>query len=121
MTDGESAPEGQTDAQVSEHFNGLTPAEAERLSLLAEECAEVIQAVTKIQRHGYESRNPFTARSNRDPTNREALEAELGHVAHAIERMVEARDLTGVGIRGAQKSKADRIGQWLHHQSGTKP
>jgi len=40
------------------HFNGLSPAEAERLALLAEECGEVVQAVCKVLRHGYESTNP---------------------------------------------------------------
>lgn len=34
------------------HFNNLTPGEAERLAMLAEECGEVIQAVGKILRHG---------------------------------------------------------------------
>lgn len=34
-------------------FNGLSPAEVERLALLAEECGEVIQTVGKILRHGY--------------------------------------------------------------------
>ena len=37
---------------MTEHFNGLTPAEDERLAMLAEECAEVIKIVSKIQRHG---------------------------------------------------------------------
>ena len=35
------------------NFNQLTPAETERLAILAEECGEVIQAVGKILRHGY--------------------------------------------------------------------
>src|SRR5579872_899269 len=41
----------------------LTPAQIERLALLAEECGEVMQAVSKILRHGYESRNPFRHQS----------------------------------------------------------
>ena len=36
-----------------EHFNGLTPAEAKRLALLAEECGEVLQAIGKVLRHGF--------------------------------------------------------------------
>ena len=43
---------------MTEHFNKLTPAEDERLAMLAEECAEVIQIVSKIQRHGYDSWHP---------------------------------------------------------------
>jgi hypothetical protein len=30
------------------HFNGLTPAQAERLAMLAEEAAEVIQVIGKF-------------------------------------------------------------------------
>ena len=43
---------------MQDHFNGLTPAEAERLAMLAEEAAEVIQVVGKILRHGYSGYNP---------------------------------------------------------------
>ena len=42
---------------ATEHFNKLTEAEQERLVILAEECAEVIQVVAKIQRHGFNSDN----------------------------------------------------------------
>ena len=43
---------------MGDHFHGLSPAEAERLYVLAEECAEVVVVVNKILRHGYESYNP---------------------------------------------------------------
>lgn len=33
---------------MTEHFNGLTPAEDERLAMLAEECAEVIKIGRKL-------------------------------------------------------------------------
>ena len=33
---------------MKEHFNQLTPAEAERLALLAEECGEVMQAAAQF-------------------------------------------------------------------------
>ncbi|MGR3524882.1 MAG: hypothetical protein ACU0CT_02645 [Paracoccaceae bacterium] len=57
------------------HFNNLTPAEAERLAMLAEECAEVIQVVGKILRHGYDSYHPANpAVSNRDLLAKEATE-----------------------------------------------
>jgi len=57
----------------------LTPAQYERLAILMEEAAEVIQIIGKIQRHGYESRHP-----DGGPTNREMLEKEIGHVNYAV-------------------------------------
>lgn len=55
------------------HFNQLTPAEAERLAMLAEEAAEVIQIVGKILRHGYDSYHP----NSPEITNRDLLGFEL--------------------------------------------
>lgn len=43
---------------MTEHFNGLTPAAAERFAILAEECSEVAQMCMKILRHGRESHHP---------------------------------------------------------------
>jgi hypothetical protein len=43
---------------MDENYNKLTPAETERLSMLAEEAAEIIQIVGKILRHGYDSYHP---------------------------------------------------------------
>jgi hypothetical protein len=61
------------------HFNQLTPAEAERLAMLAEECGEVIQVIGKILRHGYDSYHPDQQGTKPDLrfTNRKALGAEL--------------------------------------------
>ena len=36
----------------------LTNAQKERLDLLQEECAEIIQAVSKIKRFGFEGKHP---------------------------------------------------------------
>ena len=47
--------------QESSFDNGLGAAELERLAFLAEECAEAIQVVAKIVRHGWESRDPTRA------------------------------------------------------------
>jgi nitrogen fixation/metabolism regulation signal transduction histidine kinase len=96
-----------------EHFNELTPAEAERLAILAEECAEVIQVVGKILRHGYESHNPF------DPqkvTNRGLLAQELGHLDHAAMRVVCHDDVSGLVIAQSSRLKSEKIVQYLHHQ-----
>src|SRR6266702_712335 len=74
-----------TTHQLGRHYNGLTPAEDERLTLLAEECAEVIVAIAKIQRHGYESFDPTIEipEDMRPETNRQALTREMGDVRAA--------------------------------------
>ena len=77
---------------MTEHFNKLTPAQAERLAMLAEECGEVIQAVGKILRHGFESRHP-----NGGETNKDALLRELGDLS-CLSTVVLALDLGGTPI-----------------------
>lgn len=91
---------------------GLTPAEAERLAILAEECAEVQQAVCKVLRHGYESRWPRAG----GPTNREDLERELGHLAAAVKRAVWAGDVADDAIQAAYDEKQEEVRKWTHHQ-----
>lgn len=93
-----------------QHFNKLSPSEAERLTLVAEECAEVIQAITKIQRHGYESHHP-----DGGPTNRQDLEKELGQLQLAIGVMLKAEDISEISINDACDRKAAEINRWLHH------
>jgi hypothetical protein len=94
-------------------FNQLTPAEAERLAILAEECAEVIQVVGKILRHGYESTHPA---SPEGPTNRELLQMELGHIGSALALMLSKCDLSNLLIFEAEVTKTKTIREYLHHQ-----
>ena len=92
-------------------FNELYEGEAERLALLLEEAGEVVQAVGKILRHGYESTHP-----DGGPTNRESLERELGDMAAAIQMMTERRDVNAAFIRQCQREKLTKVAQYLHHQ-----
>ena len=102
----------------TKHFNGLTEAEAERLAILVEECAEVIVAIGKIQRHGYESYDPTipVGTGNHPVTNRQALEDELGDVRYAMIMMCEAGDLRKEAIHRSAGFKRQTIKPWLHHQ-----
>jgi NTP pyrophosphatase (non-canonical NTP hydrolase) len=97
---------------TTEHFNGLTEAEAERLAILIEECGEVTQAACKILRHGYDSNN----KGQMPETNREALARELGDVVHSINRMTDAKDIDGREIGRRAASKPEHIRKYLHHQ-----
>lgn len=98
-----------------QHFNKLAPAEAERLALLSEECAEVIQIVCKIQRHGYDSYNP---NDENETPNRNLLEKEVGHVRNSIGLMTIQGDLSPRNINYHSAEKSTKIGKYLHHQSG---
>jgi hypothetical protein len=77
---------------------------------LAEECAEVIQAVTKIQRHGLHSRHPGSGQSNQTD-----LSKELGQVAAIVRLAREAKILDDVVLHGAELQKLNSIGRYLHH------
>lgn len=91
--------------------NKLTPAELERLALLAEECSEVIQIINKIIRHGYESYNPFDKNKTE---NRLLLAREIAHVYYAID-LVEGCDVSSVAIQTEMAEKAEKIQKYLHH------
>lgn len=93
-------------------YNELTPAEAERLALLLEELGEAQQAIGKILRHGYESGHP-----DGGPTNRQALEFELGDVAAALQLMSDAGDIADEAVGQAEVRKLAKVSKYLHHQA----
>jgi NTP pyrophosphatase (non-canonical NTP hydrolase) len=101
---------------MSDHFNGLTPAEAERLALLLEELGEAQQVIGKILRHGYESVNPDLPPPAGD-TNRANLERELGDVLVAIGFLLDAGDIDEHLIEDRKRVKRHKVWQWLHHQA----
>lgn len=94
------------------HFNKLTPAEHERLTLIFEECSEVIQIVGKIMRHGYNSCHP-----DGGPTNRQLLEEELGHVMFASNLACENLDLDYDGLILSAENKGESCQKYLHHNT----
>lgn len=90
--------------------NNLTPAEIERLAILAEEASEVIQVVGKILRHGYDSYHPTTKESNV-----ELLEMELGDLQAAIGLMTSRGDVNHHNIYLNIGKKVDRMQKYLHY------
>jgi len=87
-------------------------AELERLTIIIEECAEVIAAVTAIKRFGFDAKNPALLISN---TNREDLARELGDVTNAINMLTEARDVDAIAIIERADKKSKEIGKWLFY------
>lgn len=95
---------------MSKPFNGLTPAQAELLALLAEEAAEVIQVVGKILRHGYDSPHPVSRAINRD-----LLAVEIGHVNAAVGMIVASGDLSEAAVAESIEEKVESVQKYLHH------
>lgn len=90
----------------------MTPAEHERLAILAEECGEVIHIIGKILRHGFESTHPRGG-----PSNRALLEKELGDVLYAMRLMDYRKDIDFDAIRIFADRKEINIKPYLHHNS----
>lgn len=95
---------------MNTHFNNLTPAEAERLALLMEECGEVIQIIGKILRHGYESCHP-----NDRNTNRCLLIKELGDLNAAQSLLFQNEDISQSVVATEASRKLERVAEYLHH------
>jgi len=95
---------------MQDHFNGLTPAEAERLAMLAEECGEVIHIIGKVLRHGYDSRHP-----DGGPTNREALSREILDLVYTQDALFNADDLPKHSHE-QRMEVIDRKARYAHHQ-----
>jgi len=95
---------------MMDHFNQLTPAEAERLAMLAEECGEVIQVIGKILRHGYDSYHPV----NPSATNRQLLGRELTDL-YAVASAL-CRDKVPEGSLFDQDQTWARKLRYAHHQ-----
>ena len=83
-----------------------TQAQVERLAILAEECAEVIQVVGKILRHGWR---------NEGHCNRIALEHELGDLTWAVTLLVREDDIHSCTVERFAGEKPGKAAQWLHH------
>jgi NTP pyrophosphatase (non-canonical NTP hydrolase) len=79
----------------------------EVMDILQEECAEVIQAVSKISRFGIDNYKP-----GKPKTNREHLEEELGDVLAMIDIMLEFSVVSIDNLETAKKAKIEKLKQW---------
>lgn len=93
-------------------FPDMTPAQRERLALLAEECGELVQDVCKALRHGWDSHHPDTGNGNKTK-----LTEEAAHVLVAIALMVECGDIDPEWLYTEVERKIGRVWLYLHHNS----
>jgi len=79
----------------------------EVMDILQEECAEVIQAVSKISRFGLDNLKP-----GKPKTNREHLEEELGDLYAMINILHEMDIVSWSAIEKASDAKVEKLKQW---------
>jgi NTP pyrophosphatase (non-canonical NTP hydrolase) len=97
----------------------LSPAQIERLAILAEECAETIQMVNKILRFGWESVHPFLEDQK---TNRERLSEELRDILVATLLLIENKDIRRETLEwGPQYVKRLKMSEFVSYQSDHSP
>lgn len=65
---------------------GITHRQEELLGILQEECAEVIQVISKIRRFGIQSFHPDDPKQTR---NRELLAQEIGDIYGMVEMLID--------------------------------
>ena len=83
-----------------------------RLDILQEECAEVIQAVSKISRFGLDNFKP-----GKPKTNREHLEEELGDMMAMIDILHSMDIVSYANIERAQAAKIEKLKKWSNIQN----
>lgn len=102
----------EEEACVDEPFNGLTPAEAERLYLVIEEAAEVQHIAAKILRHGYMSYHPLD--ETRTP-NESLLVDEMYDLIAALNLLAFGEDINLACEKRAADAMIRKL-DYCHHQ-----
>jgi NTP pyrophosphatase (non-canonical NTP hydrolase) len=81
--------------------------EKEVMDILQEECAEVIQAVSKISRFGLDNFKP-----GKPKTNREHLEEELGDLLAMVDILIELGVVNEEALQRAEVAKIEKLKRW---------
>ena len=79
----------------------------ETLGILQEECAEVIQNVSKCRRFGLENKY-----LNGEGTQRENLEKEIGDVLAMVDILMDQGVLSGAALDKAIENKKQKLRTW---------
>jgi NTP pyrophosphatase (non-canonical NTP hydrolase) len=80
----------------------------ETLIILQEECAEVIQAASKIFRFGFESCYP----TEDSPTTRECLTMELGQLLCMVALLVDQKVVDETELMNYMELKKKKLEKW---------
>ena len=81
--------------------------EREVMNILSEECAEVIQAISKCHRFGMDNVKP-----GKPKTNREHLEEELGDLLAMVDILLEMEVVDSEALQLAKIAKIEKLKKW---------
>ena len=79
----------------------------EIMDILQEECAEVIQAVSKCNRFGLDNLKP-----GKPLTNAQHLEGEIGDLLAMVDLLQSKGIITAAGVAAAQAAKVEKLKKW---------
>jgi NTP pyrophosphatase (non-canonical NTP hydrolase) len=79
----------------------------EVMNILSEECAEVIQAVSKCHRFGLNNFKP-----GKPLTNAQHLEGEIGDLLAMVDLLKSYDVITDEGLNIAKQAKIEKLKQW---------
>jgi len=79
----------------------------EVMDIAQEECAEVIQAISKIRRFGIDNAKPGT-----EYTNRAHLEEELGDMLAMIDILMINNVVSWANLHRAKRAKIEKLKKW---------
>jgi NTP pyrophosphatase (non-canonical NTP hydrolase) len=77
------------------------------MNILSEECAEVIQAISKCHRFGLDNFKP-----GKPKTNREHLEEELGDLMAMVDILLEMGAISRPSLEMAKIGKIEKLKKW---------
>lgn len=81
--------------------------EREVMNILSEECAEVIQAISKCHRFGLHNIKP-----GKPKTNCEHLEEEIGDLLAMIDILVDMQVVSMPALEMAKLAKIEKLKKW---------
>jgi NTP pyrophosphatase (non-canonical NTP hydrolase) len=81
--------------------------EREVMNILSEECAEVIQAISKCHRFGLDNFKP-----GKPKTNCEHLEEEIGDLLAMIDILIDMQVVDMPALNRAKLAKIEKLKKW---------
>ena len=87
--------------------DNMNEREREVMNILSEECAEVIQAISKCHRFGLDNLKP-----GKPKTNCEHLEEELGDLLAMLDILLDMQVVSKTALESAKLAKIEKLKKW---------